>query len=63
MLNELLGLCDENVPRVCPVCGRYAGYIPDNDYWCPYCGPTNDIYALKQVDKLSRRIDLIEKFI
>ncbi len=42
MLNELLILRSS----ACPLCGRYTGPMPRDNYWCPYCGTSLNTLAL-----------------
>lgn len=57
MLNEMIG---DFGP--CPICGRYY-HGPMNGWWCPLCGPTVNMKLVKQIEKLTNRVDLIEAFI
>lgn len=60
MLNELI---EYSRAGNCPVCGRYGSSEPWEEYWCPYCGPDNGTLALRQINKITNRLDLIERFI
>ena len=54
MLNEMLGLMGP-----CPVCGRYY-HGPHPNWWCPYCGPSLSMIAIKKIDKITERLNQIE---
>ncbi len=57
MLNELLILRSS----ACPLCGRYTGPMPRDNYWCPYCGTSLNTLALNQLNELIERVDALEE--